>query len=68
MLVMFVKLAVLESYTPDDEEDSAVAEVCNIWVLMGRYWIAVRRAQAGKSFETCYACSVLVFFVRCSTS
>jgi U5 small nuclear ribonucleoprotein component len=26
-----------EAYTPDDEEDSAVAEVSNVWVYQARY-------------------------------
>jgi 116 kDa U5 small nuclear ribonucleoprotein component len=44
-----------ESYTPDDEEDSAVAEISNIWVLMGRYRIAVHRAQAGENVLAVFA-------------
>jgi 116 kDa U5 small nuclear ribonucleoprotein component len=36
-----------EAYTPDDEEDSSVAEVSKLWVYMGRYRIPVSRAPAG---------------------
>lgn len=36
-----------QSYTPDDEEDSAVAQVSKVWVFMGRYRIPVTKAMAG---------------------
>lgn len=36
-----------ESYTPDDEEDSVVAEVSDVWVYQARYRTAVSRAGAG---------------------
>lgn len=36
-----------EGYTPDDEEDSAVAEVSNVYVYQARYRIPVSRATAG---------------------
>lgn len=36
-----------EGYSPDDEEDSAVAEVTNVWVYNARYRIPVGKATAG---------------------
>mmetsp|Transcript_22656 Transcript_22656/g.57692 ORF Transcript_22656/g.57692 Transcript_22656/m.57692 type:complete len:994 (-) Transcript_22656:539-3520(-) len=36
-----------EGYTPDDEEDSAVAEVSNVFVYQARYRVPVARATAG---------------------
>jgi hypothetical protein len=38
-----------EAYSPDDEEDSVVAEVTGVSVFMGRYRIPVGRAAAGAS-------------------
>ncbi len=37
-----------EAYTPDDEEDSALAEVTNVWVYQARYRVPVAKAGAGK--------------------
>ncbi|KAG2486973.1 hypothetical protein HYH03_014346 [Edaphochlamys debaryana] len=36
-----------ESYTPDDEEDSAVATIGSVWVYQARYRVPVARATAG---------------------
>ncbi|CAL5227943.1 g10990 [Coccomyxa viridis] len=36
-----------EAYTPEDEEDSAVAEVTNVWVYQARYRIPLTKALAG---------------------
>ena len=36
-----------EAYTPDDEEDSAVATVSSVWVFQGRYRIPVSLGKAG---------------------
>ena len=36
-----------ESYTPEDEEDSAVATVGTVWVYQARYRVPVARATAG---------------------
>lgn len=36
-----------EGYTPDDEEDSAVAEVSAVYVYQARYRMSVTRATAG---------------------
>ena len=36
-----------ETFTPDDEEDSSVAEVSAVWVYQARYRIPVPRAYAG---------------------
>ena len=36
-----------EAYTPEDEEDSAVAEVSNVWVYQARYRIPLTKALAG---------------------
>lgn len=37
-----------EAYTPEDEEDSAVAEVTNVWVYQARYRIPLTKALAGR--------------------
>ena len=36
-----------ESYTPDDEEDSVVGRVSNIWKYQARYRVPLDRASAG---------------------
>ncbi|KAK9906659.1 hypothetical protein WJX75_005709 [Coccomyxa subellipsoidea] len=36
-----------EAYTPEDEEDSAVAEVTRVWVYQARYRIPLSKALAG---------------------
>ncbi len=36
-----------EAYTPEDEEDSAVAEVTKVWVYQARYRIPLTKALAG---------------------
>lgn len=36
-----------ESYTPDDEEDSALAEVTAVWLYQARYRIPLEMAIAG---------------------
>lgn len=36
-----------ENYSPDDEEDSAAAEVGQVWVYQARYRIPVARVGAG---------------------
>jgi len=36
-----------EGYTPEDEEDSAVAEVTNLWVYQARYRLPIAKATAG---------------------
>ncbi|GLC44572.1 hypothetical protein PLESTB_001320500 [Pleodorina starrii] len=36
-----------EAYTPEDEEDSAVATVGTVWVYQARYRVPVARATAG---------------------
>lgn len=36
-----------ESFTPEDEEDSCVAEVTGLWVYQGRYRVPISKAIAG---------------------
>lgn len=36
-----------ETYTPEDEEDSTVAEVTNVWVYQARYRVPLQKAVAG---------------------
>ncbi|KAI8471075.1 MAG: elongation factor EF-Tu-like protein [Monoraphidium minutum] len=36
-----------EGYTPEDEEDSALAEITNVWVYQARYRLPVSKATAG---------------------
>jgi len=38
-----------ETYTPEDEEDSTVAEVTNVWVYQARYRVPLAKAVAGAS-------------------
>lgn len=40
-----------EAYTPEDEEDSAVAEVTKVWVYQARYRIPLTKALAGAPQE-----------------
>ena len=42
-----------EAYTPEDEEDSAVAEVSNVWVYQARYRIPLTKALAGGALHSC---------------
>lgn len=58
-----------QSYTPDDEEDSAVAQVSKVWVFMGRYRIPVTKAMAGVVIPFCSAFSLRLPFsaIRCDT-
>lgn len=43
-----------ESYTPDDEEDSAVVEVSAVWVYQARYRVPIAKATAGETDQlTC---------------
>jgi len=42
-----------EAYTPEDEEDSAVAEVTNVWVYQARYRIPLTKALAGNFAVPC---------------
>ena len=45
-----------EAYTPEDEEDSAVAEVSNVWVYQARYRIPLTKGVAGESLlSPCWA-------------
>ena len=63
-----------EAYSPEDEEDSAVAQVKDVWVFMGRYRIPVTSAPAGallthrsssKRLTTCaYSLGLESFSVR----
>ncbi len=36
-----------EAYTPDDEEDSAVATISAVMVYQARYRVGLTKAQAG---------------------
>ena len=62
------KIRVLgEAYTPDDEEDSAVAEVTGVSVFMGRYRIPVQAANAGaRSSGVRLASGCVCFAARCA--
>ena len=39
-----------EAFTPDDEEDSAVATVTNVWAYQARYRIPLTKVTAGGRF------------------
>jgi 116 kDa U5 small nuclear ribonucleoprotein component len=46
-----------ESYTPEDEEDSAIAQISDVWIFMGRYRIPVTKAPAGPDLcDDCPEC------------
>lgn len=36
-----------EGFTPEDEEDSAVAEVTNVWLYQARYRLPLKKVTAG---------------------
>ena len=50
-----------EAYTPEDEEDSAVAEITAVWAYQARYRIPLTKAIAGaplsidQSYSPCAA-------------
>ena len=47
-----------EAYTPDDEEDSAVAEITAVWAYQARYRIPLSKAIAGEPCCTADASQV----------
>lgn len=38
-----------EGFTPEDEEDSALAEVSKVWAYQARYRVPLTKATAGKA-------------------
>lgn len=40
-----------ETYTPEDEEDSAVAEVTAVWAYQARYRVPLPKATAGAAAQ-----------------
>lgn len=38
-----------EAYTPEDEEDSTLAKISNVWVYQAHYRTAITKAAAGKA-------------------
>jgi len=54
-----------EAYTPEDEEDSAVAEVSNVWVYQARYRIPLTKGVAGElRLSPCWASVEQEFWVQ----
>ena len=45
-----------ETYTPEDEEDSTVAEVSNVWVYQARYRVPLPKATAGAHMLLLLSC------------
>ena len=41
-----------EGFTPEDEEDSAAAEVSKVWAYQARYRVPLAKAVAGLPFST----------------
>lgn len=39
-----------EGFTPEDEEDSALAEVSKVWAYQARYRVPLTKATAGTFF------------------
>ena len=49
-----LKVRVLgEGFTPEDEEDSAAAEVSKVWAYQARYRVSLAKAVAGLSSSAC---------------
>lgn len=42
-----------EGFTPEDEEDSALAEVSKVWAYQARYRVPLTKATAGTFFPKC---------------
>lgn len=40
-----------EGFTPEDEEDSAAAEVSKVWAYQARYRVPLAKATAGAAVE-----------------
>ncbi len=53
-----------EAYTPEDEEDSAVAEVSNVWVYQARYRIPLTKALAGRVLPSFSCVTGHAIFIR----
>ena len=41
-----------EGFTPEDEEDSAAAEVSKVWAYQARYRVPLAKAVAGLPYST----------------
>ena len=41
-----------EAFTPEDEEDSTVATITNVWLYQARYRIPLSKAAAGVSYQS----------------
>jgi len=46
-----------EAYTPEDEEDSSVAEITAVWAYQARYRIPLTKAIAGASWLHSMPCT-----------
>lgn len=42
-----------EAYSPDDEEDSTLAKITNVWVYQAHYRTPITKAAAGKQVAPC---------------
>ena len=45
-----------EAYTPDDEEDSAVATISAVWAYQARYRVPLTKAVAGVPHSPAVLC------------
>lgn len=52
-----------EGFTPEDEEDSAAAEVSKVWAFQARYRVPLAKATAGTSFGKLHLCLALLLLV-----
>ena len=48
-----------EGFTPEDEEDSAAAEVSKVWAYQARYRVPLAKATAGDALD-----KYLIFVLR----
>ena len=49
-----------EAYSPDDEEDSTLAKITNVWVYQAQYRTPVTKAPAGGSRPPSYEAKVKI--------
>lgn len=52
-----------EGFTPEDEEDSAAAEVSKVWAFQARYRVPLAKATAGTYLGKLYLCLALLLLV-----
>ncbi len=56
-----------EGFTPEDEEDSAAAEVSKVWAYQARYRVPLAKATAGDAPDKypVFVLQIMLHFVPC---